>query len=63
MSILSILLMIILFCAETYSFFFLHTKLVGAIEVDPNAQEELLRLNFNVTLYDVHCDFVSVGEY
>jgi len=60
MSLLSVIIMILLFCCETYSF--LHTSLRSDIEVDPNAQE-LLKLNFNVTLFDVHCDFVSVDVW
>lgn len=59
MSLLSILLMIVLFISETYAF--ASTKIASTIEVDPNAQQ-LIRLNFNITLYDLHCDFVSLGE-
>lgn len=60
MSLLAILTMIVLFVCETWAFS--HTKINSSIAVDPN-EEQLLRLNFNVTLYDVQCDFVSVGEF
>ena len=52
--------MIILFTCETYEF--IQTKVTSNIEIDPNA-DELIRVNFNVTLYDVQCDFVEVGTY
>eukprot|EP00579_Thalassiosira_antarctica_P028319 CAMPEP_0202002362 /NCGR_PEP_ID=MMETSP0905-20130828/8214_1 /ASSEMBLY_ACC=CAM_ASM_000554 /TAXON_ID=420261 /ORGANISM="Thalassiosira antarctica, Strain CCMP982" /LENGTH=475 /DNA_ID=CAMNT_0048559239 /DNA_START=49 /DNA_END=1477 /DNA_ORIENTATION=- len=60
MSLLAILIMIILFICETWAF--THTKINSNIEIDPNA-EQLIRFNFNVTLYDVHCDFVSVDVW
>jgi len=50
--------MVILFTCETYEF--LQLKVTSNIEIDPNA-DELIRVNFNVTLYDVQCDFVEVG--
>ena len=59
MSLLAILIMVILFACETWAF--LHTKITSSIDIDPNA-DHLVRLNFNVTLYDVQCDFVSVGK-
>ena len=59
MSILSIFLMILLFFCETMAF--ARTKIVHSIEIDSNA-EETIALNFNITLYDLHCDFVSVGK-
>lgn len=59
MSLLSIILMIVLFFCETYAF--ARTKIVSSIEIDDNA-EQTIALNFNVTLFDLHCDFVSVGK-
>ena len=50
--------MVILFTCETYEF--VSTKVTSNIEIDPNA-DELIRVNFNVTLFDVQCDFVEVG--
>ena len=52
--------MLILFLAETWAF--IQTKITTSIEVDTKNAENLIRLNFNVTLFDVQCDFVSVGE-
>ena len=52
--------MAILFTCETYEF--VQTKVTSNIEIDPNA-DKLIRVNFNVTLYDVQCDFVEVGTY
>ena len=62
MSLLAVLTMIVLFACETWAFFFARTSVSTSIDVDPNT-EQLLRLNFNVTFYDVRCDFVSVGEF
>ena len=59
MSILALLTMLTLFTCETYAF--LQTHISATIEPDPNSQD-LIRLNFNVTLFDVHCDFVEVGK-
>ena len=52
--------MVILFTCETYEF--LQRKVTLNIEIDPIA-DKLIRVNFNVTLYDVQCDFVEVGKY
>jgi hypothetical protein len=60
MSLLSITLMIVLFFCETYEF--ARTHFVSSIEIDANA-DQTIALNFNVTLYNLHCDFVSVGEH
>ena len=59
MSTMSIFLMILLFFCETLAF--ARTKIVHTIEIDSNA-EETIALNFNITLYDLHCDFASVGK-
>ena len=59
MSLLSVLLMVALFFSETWSF--AHPTLRSSLEIDPEG-EEMLELHFNVTLFDVHCDLVSVGE-
>ena len=60
MSFICLFIMIVLFISETYAF--LHRSINSNIVVDVNA-EQLLQLNFNVTLYDVHCDFVSVDVW
>ena len=60
MSFISLFIMIILFICETYAF--THRSIQSNIGVDVN-HEQLIRLNFNVTLYDVHCDFVSVDVF
>mmetsp|Transcript_29140 Transcript_29140/g.55270 ORF Transcript_29140/g.55270 Transcript_29140/m.55270 type:complete len:110 (-) Transcript_29140:152-481(-) len=59
LSLLSIATMIVLFLCETRAFS--RTRIRSNVEIDPNGAA-LIRLNFNVTLYDVHCDFASVGE-
>lgn len=59
MSLLSVMTMFVLFFCETYAFAL--TKITSSVEVDENS-EQLIRLNFNITLYDLHCDLVSVGE-
>ena len=65
MSIVSLLFMTSLFLCETYEFAW--PRITSSIELDnprdPGWDEGLLRLNFNVSLFDVHCEFVSVGEF
>ena len=64
MSIISLLLMTSLFLCETYEF--ARPRMKSSIELDnrdASWDEALLRLNFNVSLFDVHCEFVSVGEF
>mmetsp|Transcript_24795 Transcript_24795/g.38949 ORF Transcript_24795/g.38949 Transcript_24795/m.38949 type:complete len:477 (-) Transcript_24795:194-1624(-) len=60
MSFLALFIMIVLFLFETYAF--LHRSINSNVAIDVNA-EQLLRVNFNVTLYDVHCDFIEVGVW
>jgi len=59
MSSFSIILLIILFFCETWAF--ARTKIVSSIEIDSNP-EKTIALNFNISLYDLHCDFISVGK-
>lgn len=64
MSIIALLLMTSLFLCETYEF--ARPRIKSSIELDnrdASWDEALLRLNFNVSLFDVHCEFVSVGEF
>jgi len=60
MSFIALFIMIVLFVFETYAF--LHRGINSNIAIDVNA-EQLLQVNFNVTLYDVHCEFVSVDVW
>jgi protein disulfide-isomerase-like protein len=60
MSFICLFVMIVLFLCETYAF--LHRSINSVIAIDVNA-DQLLQLNFNVTLFDVHCDFVSVDVW
>ena len=60
MSLLSLLLMMLLFVCETWAF--ARTDVVSNVVIDANV-EQTIALNFNVTLFDLHCDFVSVGEF
>ena len=53
-------MMAILFFSETSAF--LRTKIVTNIEVDDNSEPQI-RLNFNITMLDLHCDFVSVDVW
>jgi hypothetical protein len=78
MSLLSLTMMTILFLRETYAFLHtqFHSSVVinydefnsdngdGTNDNDADGQlmKKSIRLNFNVTLYDVQCDFASVGE-
>jgi Endoplasmic Reticulum-Golgi Intermediate Compartment (ERGIC) len=60
MSICAMIIMAILFFCETYAF--ARTDIVTSIAVDENAEQQI-RLNFNITLFDLHCDYVSVDVW
>jgi len=60
MSLLSIATMVVLFLCETWAFS--RTRIRSSVEIDTNV-EASIRLDFNLTLYDVHCDFVSVDVW
>lgn len=54
------LVMGILFLSETIAFG--STSIVTSITVDENVEPQI-RLNFNITLMDLHCDFVAVDVW
>jgi len=60
MSMAALGIMAILFFSETAAF--ARTKIVTSITLDENTQPQL-RLNFNITMADVHCDYVSVDVW
>jgi protein disulfide-isomerase-like protein len=60
MSMVALGIMAILFFSETAAF--ARTKIVTSIALDENTQPQL-RLNFNITMIDVHCDYVSVDVW
>ena len=57
MSILSVMVITFLFMSELFAF--LSTDLVTSVALDVN-DASVVRLNFNVTFLDLHCDYVSV---
>ncbi len=57
MSICAMLIMGVLFFSETAAF--VSTKIATSITLDENTQPQI-RLNFNITLTDLQCDFVSL---
>uniref|UniRef100_A0A7S2E6Q8 Thioredoxin domain-containing protein n=1 Tax=Trieres chinensis TaxID=1514140 RepID=A0A7S2E6Q8_TRICV len=60
MSLVAMATMSVLFFSETWAF--ARTTLETAIAVDDNAEPQI-RLNFNITLHALHCDFVSVDVW
>jgi len=60
MSICAISVMGILFLSETLAF--ARTTMATSIALDENDQPQI-RLNFNMTLMDLHCDYVSVDVW
>eukprot|EP00529_Nitzschia_sp_RCC80_P041405 CAMPEP_0113500158 /NCGR_PEP_ID=MMETSP0014_2-20120614/32153_1 /TAXON_ID=2857 /ORGANISM="Nitzschia sp." /LENGTH=476 /DNA_ID=CAMNT_0000394423 /DNA_START=42 /DNA_END=1469 /DNA_ORIENTATION=+ /assembly_acc=CAM_ASM_000159 len=60
MSIVALSVMGILFFSETAAF--ASTRIVTSITLDENTQPQL-RLNFNITMLDLHCDYVSVDVW
>ena len=60
MSICAMGVMAILFLSETAAF--ARTNIATSITLDENTQPQI-RLNFNITMLDLHCDFVSVDVW
>jgi thiol-disulfide isomerase/thioredoxin len=57
MSIIAMALMGVLFISESLAF--ARTDLTTSITLDANYNHQL-RINFNITMFDVHCDFLVV---
>jgi len=60
MSLCAIGIMAILFLSETAAF--ARTRIATSITLDENSQPQL-RLNFNITMLDLHCDYVSIDVW
>jgi Endoplasmic Reticulum-Golgi Intermediate Compartment (ERGIC) len=60
MSIIAMSIMGLLFLCETYAF--ASSAITTAIAVDENSDPQI-RLNFNITMMDLHCDYVSVDVW
>ena len=60
MSVCAMSVMAVLFFSETVAF--ARTKIATSITVDENTQPQI-RLNFNITMMDLHCDYVSVDVW
>lgn len=60
MSVCAMCLMAILFSAETFAF--AKSKIYTEIALDDNTAPQI-QLNFNVTLFALHCDYVSVDVW
>lgn len=60
MSVCAIAIMGILFLSETWAF--ASSRIATSITIDETSHPQI-RLNFNVTFLDLHCDFVSVDVW
>jgi protein disulfide-isomerase-like protein len=60
MSLCAMGVMAILFLSETAAF--ARTNMSTSITLDENTQPQI-RLNFNITMHDLHCDYVSVDVW
>jgi hypothetical protein len=60
MSVIAMSIMGLLFLCETYAF--ASSAVTTAIAVDENIDPQI-RLNFNITMMDLHCDYVSVDVW
>jgi thiol-disulfide isomerase/thioredoxin len=60
MSMCAIGIMAILFISETAAF--ARTRIATSISLDENTAPQI-RLNFNITMLDLHCDYVSVDVW
>ena len=56
---LSLLVMVILFFMETKAFFF-SGKLVTDLAMDVSGEDKRIRLNFNITMMDLKCDWAVI---
>lgn len=63
MSLVAMTVMGILFLCETFAF--VKNNIVTSIVVDnnENLNEPQIRINFNITLLDLHCDYVQVDVW
>lgn len=57
LSICASIFMLVLFIAELWSFLTLHA--ITNVVIDPNT-ESLLRINFNITVMDIPCEFAMI---
>eukprot|EP00586_Coscinodiscus_wailesii_P004280 CAMPEP_0172478874 /NCGR_PEP_ID=MMETSP1066-20121228/3110_1 /TAXON_ID=671091 /ORGANISM="Coscinodiscus wailesii, Strain CCMP2513" /LENGTH=475 /DNA_ID=CAMNT_0013238801 /DNA_START=56 /DNA_END=1483 /DNA_ORIENTATION=- len=57
MSILCVFIMTVLFISETWAF--ARSTIASTVAIDESIQPQI-RLNFNITFMDLHCDYVSV---
>lgn len=60
MSLCAMLIMAVLFSAETFAF--IKTNISTEIALDDNTEPQI-QLNFNITLYALQCDYVSVDVW
>jgi len=60
MSVIALLIMSVLFLSETLAF--ARTSIVTSISLDDNVDPQI-RLNFNITFFQLHCDYVSVDVW
>ena len=60
MSVISMVLMVTLFLSELISFMTLETQ--TSVMLDANT-DTTLRINFNVTFLELHCDYLSVDVW
>ena len=60
MSACAMVVMTVLFLSETWAF--ARTSMATSITVDENTEPQI-RLNFNITMMDLHCDYVSVDVW
>lgn len=60
MSITALVIMSVLFLSETLAF--ARSSIVTSIALDDNVDPQI-RLNFNITFLDLHCDYVSVDVW
>ena len=60
MSVAAMLVMAVLFLSETMAF--ARTSIETSITIDENTQPQI-RINFNITLLDLNCDYVSLDVW
>ena len=60
MSVVALLLMTVLFFSETLAF--ARSDIVTSISIDDNVDPQI-RLNFNITFFALHCDYVVVDVW
>jgi len=60
MSVVAALIIVVLFLSETLAF--ARSDILTSVSLDDNVDQQI-RINFNITFFELHCDYVSVDVW